>query len=226
MAVVSNNVTEKTKHTKSRTRSASCKIAAQAKAEGANVIQAQVQEQTKRKRGQPTKFSRELWERILEAVAMYGDLIQICNEPDMPAVSTVRRWYREDPKLKDEMREAWEEATYLGHSVNMNILRGGVMSTGDFRRDEAIVANNRWFMGKTNRRDFGDKTSVDLNSTINISIPQWANALPKPNEVIDGETLDPDAVFERTTVERITGGMLSETPNERQDDSKDNAQHT
>ena len=145
---------------------------------GAVALQAEVTGIAKRGVGQPSKFTREKWEEVLEHIACYGDLIDICSRPDMPAVSTVRRWYREDPALKAEFREAWEEASLLGHSVNTNILRGGILSTGDFRRDEALAANNRWFMSKTNRRDFGDKVQVEVTAV---------QVFVMPNDAIDGE---------------------------------------
>lgn len=75
------------------------------------------------------------------------------------------------------------------------------MSTQDFRRDEAIVANNRWFMGKTSTRLFGDKKQVDLTSTISIAVPDWVN--PVTQLVEDGQLIDPDLVYEQQTVERI-----------------------
>ncbi len=115
-----------------------------------------------RKRGQPTKFTPERWQHILETVATYGDLIEACDKPDMPNVRTIYRWMEANPELKDQLRGAWEMFSMLGHSVNNNILRGGKLSTGDFRRDEALAAQNRWFMSKTNRRDFGDKQQVDV----------------------------------------------------------------
>ena len=157
-----------------------------------------------RKRGQPTKFTPERWQHILETVATYGDLIEACDKPDMPNVRTIYRWMEANPELKDQLRGAWEMFSMLGHSVNVNILRGGKLSTQDFRRDEALAAQNRWFMSKTNRRDFGDKQLVDLNSTINISMPKWSSNA-EPDAVLDGEIVgDPDEVFERQTLERLT----------------------
>lgn len=131
-------------------------------ARGAKKLKGEIQEQVKGKPGQPTKFTPEVWEKILEHIAGYGDLIEICSLPDMPAVSTVQRWYRGNEVLYDQMRAAWYDHSMLGHAANINILRGGALSTGDWRRDEALVQENRWFMGKTNRRDFGDKVQVDV----------------------------------------------------------------
>jgi len=161
---VNSGMAEKTKQTHKRTKSEAAKIVQAELSEGARKVKATVNEACKPKRGQPTKFSPELWERILVAVATYQDLIEICSEPDMPAVSTVYRWMRENPELKEDMRGAWEMFSMLGKSYNNNILRQGRMSTGDFRRDEALVADNRWFMSKTNRRDFGDKTLVQVET--------------------------------------------------------------
>jgi hypothetical protein len=159
------------------------------------------------KPGQPTKFTPELWEEIIDRIACYENIIDICDDERMPCYMTVRAWYRKDPVLKAQIEEAWQDASYLGHYVNDNILRQGSRSTGDFRRDEAIVANNRWFMGKTSKRLFGDKTTVDLNSTINISIPSWADATPQAT-MIEGEVIDPDLLHERQTVARLTGSEM------------------
>lgn len=170
----------------------------------ARTNQQEIATKAKGKVGQPTKFTRELWEGILDRLACCENIIDICDEPNMPSYYTVRRWYQHDDTLRAEIEAAWSDASYLNHYVNDNILRQGSRSTGDFRRDEAIVANNRWFMGKTSRRLFGDKTTVDLNSTINISVPSWADATTETT-IIDGEVLDPDLLHERETVARITG---------------------
>lgn len=151
----------KSPETLKRTKSEAAKASQQTLAAGAAELQTTVQQIIKRKPGQPTKFTPERWLLILETVATYGDLIEVCVDPDMPSVQTVYQWIREDPQLKEDMRGAWEAFSMIGHSVNNNILRGGVLSTGDFRRDEALASQNRWFMSKTNRRDFGDKVQVD-----------------------------------------------------------------
>ena len=131
-------------------------------ATGAKELQATTKEVVRQHRpGQPTKFTHERWEAILECVATFGDLIEACDKPDMPNVGTIYKWMRANPQLKEDMRSAWEMFTYVGNSVNNNILSGGKLSTGDFRRDEALAAQNRWFMSKTNRRDFGDKQQIE-----------------------------------------------------------------
>ena len=153
---------DKSPETLKRSKSEAAKLSQQTLASGAAELKSTVQQVIKRKPGQPTKFTPEKWTAILECVATYGDLIEVCTAPDMPSVQTVYQWIREDAQLKEDMRGAWEAFSMIGHSVNNNILRGGVLSTGDFRRDEALANQNRWFMSKTNRRDFGEKVQVDV----------------------------------------------------------------
>ena len=72
----------------------------------------------------------------------------------------------------------------IGHSINKNILRGGVLSSGDVRRDIEMASDNRWHMGKTNRRDFGDKTLVEVNVQDPFVLEGWM--LPgKTQDIID-----------------------------------------
>ncbi len=196
---------ENIKRTKSKTRAASCKVAAQEKATSCKAIKADIHEATKPKRGQPTKFSQELWERVLEAVATYQDLIEICSADDMPAVTTIYRWMRENPELKEDMRGAWEMFSMLGKSYNQNVLRGGIMSSGDTRRDIELANDNRWFMAKTNRRDFGDKTLVQVETVEPFVLEGWM--LPGGGPA-------------------LIEGTASETPSERQDDSKSDDQQS
>lgn len=153
---------------------------------GAQALVATVHEvvQQPKKRGPKGKFTREKWERILETIATYGDLIEVCSEPDMPAIGTLYTWIRENPALKDEIRGAWEMFSMVGHSVNNNILRGGILSTGDRQRDVELAANNRWHMSKTNRRDFGDKTQIDVthHEPVYIDIGAIQGQIVKPDE--------------------------------------------
>lgn len=152
-----------TPETQSRSKRAeTCAIVQAEKAMEAKAVAAQIATEVVGRPGQPTKFTPEIWERILACVASYGDLFEECAKPDMPSVYTVQGWIRKDKKLMDDMRAAWEAFSMIGYSANNNILRGGVLSTGDKARDFEIAANNRWHMSKTNRRDFGDKVQVDV----------------------------------------------------------------
>ncbi|MCI1142154.1 hypothetical protein MOP88_07345 [Sphingomonas sp. WKB10] len=152
---------------------------------GSKAVKAAAQQTIQPKRGQPTKFSPELWQEVLEAVATYQDLIDICSRKDMPSTVTIYKWMKDDPKLKEEMREAWEMFSMLGHSINNNILRGGVLSSGDTRRDIEMAANNRWHMARTNRRDFGDRQQVEVSIQDPFVVEGWMLPGQIVQDVID-----------------------------------------
>lgn len=169
---------------KNPARVAAGKATGERKSKGSRAIKAKAQAEIKPKRGQPTKFSPELWGKIMEAVVTYKDLVEICSQPDMPSTVTVYHWMKKDPALKEEMREAWEMFSMIGHSINQNILRGGMLSSGDTRRDIELANDNRWFMGKTNRRDFGDKTQVEVTVHEPFVIEGWM----LPGEAIEDKS--------------------------------------
>ncbi len=132
----------------------------------------------KGKVGQPTKFTQELWDEIIDRLAACENIADICADDGMPSFYTVRKWWRANPDLKREVEEAWIDASYFMHYVNDSMLAGGAMSTGDFKRDAERAANNRWFMAKANRRLFGDKVQVDVVEH---------KVFMLPGDAIDGE---------------------------------------
>lgn len=136
--------------------------AQQLMAELAREQNTQIVKAAKGKPGQPTKFTQELWDEIIDRLAACENIADICADEGMPSFYTVRKWWRANPALKREVEEAWIDASYFMHYVNDSMLAGGVMSTGDFKRDAERAANNRWFMGKANRGLFGDKVQVDV----------------------------------------------------------------
>jgi hypothetical protein len=158
---------------------------------------------TRARPGQPTKRSPELVEEMCLDMACGDSLLMVCQRADMPGYSTVMRWCNGDPELLALFDKAREMTAYTIDEVNELIARGiEPFSTGEFRRDEMLVAINNQRKRHLNQRRFGDKQTVDLNSTINIAVPEWVN--PTRELVEDGQLLDPDLMYEQSTVERIT----------------------
>lgn len=183
----------------------------------------QMMEATQARPGQPTKRNPELIEEMCLRLARGMSLLMLCLCDDMPGYSTVMRWQREDSTLLDQFNAARKMTAYTIDEMNELIARGvAPYSTGDFRRDELMVSINNQRKRSLNRDRFDDKQTIDLNSTINIAVPVWANALAAPvdESVVDGQMLDPDEVFERQTVERLGIAIASRNAEEAQDDSQ------
>ena len=124
------------------------------------------------KMGQPTIINDELIEQICERVMAGESVTQICHDPSMPARSTIQRWKREYPEVKARIEEAYEYWADVIDDVNEDILRGGIMSTGNLVRDIELVKYSKWRMSKRNRTQFGDTLDVKHSTeTININLP-------------------------------------------------------
>ena len=172
-------------------------------------VAGEMKQATRARPGQPTKRTPEVVDEILDRIACGEALVNICQDDHLPGYSTFNRWQREDRDLLEQVDIAYEFHARTLDDIADNWLAGGPGSTGDFRRDEARVGHLRYRLGKLNRRRFGDRQQVDLNSTINVSVPSWAARLPGQSvdaieHVEDGQLLDPDAVYERETVNRLT----------------------
>lgn len=120
-----------------------------------------IRELTRAKMGQPTKRTEEIVLQILTRISCGESLLQVCQDDDMPGYSTFRRWEREDPELRAAMDAAYEDHARTIDEINEDILRGGIMSTGDRLRDMALVDYNKWKLGKHARRKFGENVKVE-----------------------------------------------------------------
>jgi hypothetical protein len=124
-------------------------------------VQAQIEQATRGRPGQPTKRTPELIDTILDRIACGRSLMSICSADDMPGYSTFNRWCREDPELLMEVDIAYEFHARTLDDLADDILSEGVASTGNIIRDKERVAHLRWRLGKLNRR-FRDKVQMDV----------------------------------------------------------------
>lgn len=131
----------------------------------------QIRELTKPKLGQPTIYSPDLMNTICERIAAGETLLQVCQDPEMPGRRTIYEWKKLYPEVNQMLDAAYEEWAETMDDANEDILRGGIMSTGDKLRDIELVKHNRWRMSRRNRKKFGEKVDVNHTSDIIINVP-------------------------------------------------------
>lgn len=139
---------------------------------------------TATKMGQPTKRTDQLVLEVLTRIACGESLLQVCQDTNMPGYSTFRRWEAEDPELRVAMDAAYIDHARTIDEINEDILRGGIMSTGDRLRDMALVDYNKWKLGKHASRIFGEK--IQHRHTVQ----QEPVVLPIEATVIDAEPME------------------------------------
>lgn len=122
--------------------------------------------------GRPTVFTQELADRLCEQWALGKSIRTICAAEDMPAISTVFKWLRDDEKFSEQYARAKEEAADLLVEDMLDIADD---STADYEEDkkgnlvfnkEAVLRSKlrtdtrKWISSKLKPKRYGDKIDV------------------------------------------------------------------
>lgn len=115
--------------------------------------------------GQPTKKTTDIVDALVMRVAMGRSLLDVCQDDDMPAYSTVTKWRMTDPEFtaKVDVAYEWGECTNVDGIVS--IASGGQLSTGDVQRDRLLIDAIKWKASKINSKRFGDRLDVKVDTT-------------------------------------------------------------
>ena len=81
-------------------------------------------------------YTRALAERILDELMSGRLLTEICNEPDMPASSSVRNWVKDD---RDDFAAHYRVARVIG----CDTIRGQILQIVDDRRNDWMVRRRK-----------------------------------------------------------------------------------
>ena len=63
--------------------------------------------------GRPTDYTKELADRICERLALGHSMRRVCKNDDMPGMSTIFRWLRENVEFRQQYEIAKDEAADL-----------------------------------------------------------------------------------------------------------------
>jgi hypothetical protein len=110
--------------------------------------------------GRPSKYSPELADRICEYLMNGRDLLDICNDEDMPGRATVYRWLREHPDFDTQYARAREAlADYEMHKLKEmaeNCTEANVNST------RVKLNHFQWRVMKIAPRLYGERVQAEV----------------------------------------------------------------
>lgn len=130
---------------------------------------------TKHAGGRPTRYTQDLADTICEELALGKSMRTICQSDDMPAMSTVFKWLRENTgfseqyeKAKQESADAMaEELLYIADTPVMGVITttkaDGSVET---KQDEMLghrrlqIDSRKWLMAKMKPKKYGEKLDV------------------------------------------------------------------
>lgn len=113
--------------------------------------------------GRPTIYSEEIAATICERLANDESLISICADEDMPGLTTVYRWRRENEAFRQAYAHAREDQGHTAADVVGDIRRKVISGELDPQAGKAAADMAKWEASRRASKDFGDR--IDLTSS-------------------------------------------------------------
>lgn len=146
----------------------------------------------KRKTGRPTKYTKELADKICELLSEGKSERKICKMPGMPARRTLLSWKEDNPEflrqsaqaraqgaeVYDEKRR--ENADYLLDLIKASALSGRDIPKGVVEGLKVVIQEDARSAANLDPNRFSDKQKIDVNST--VTQPQTVTIVNDLNE--------------------------------------------
>lgn len=115
------------------------------------------------------EFSPELFDRICERIAEGESLRSICQDEDMPSVTSVMRWLASDAALSEQYTRAREVQGDGEFDKAREIAFAATPETVQVARLQYDAV--KWRAGKLRPKVYGDKVDLtgNVGFTVNIS---------------------------------------------------------
>jgi len=133
-------------------------------------------------RSTPSIFTPALFTVICDRIANGESLRAVCRDPEMPAKSTVMRWLREKPELRDQYAIARDDLLDHWAEDLIEISDDGTLDTmpgTDKHGNEVMVANHanvqrdrlridarKWLMSRLGPKKYGDHVEVEHSGEV------------------------------------------------------------
>lgn len=114
--------------------------------------------------GRPTKFTDSLAETICERIANGESLRKICEDADMPADSTVRKWIGQNEEFAAHYAHAREQQAdfYADEIIDISD------TEKDAQRARNRIDARKWKASKLAPKRYGDKLALDHSGSVDV----------------------------------------------------------
>jgi hypothetical protein len=128
--------------------------------------------------GRPTVYTQELADTICERIALGESMRSICTQDDMPSMSSVFKWLREDAEFSQQYARATDERTEAMAEDLLHISDTPIMGETktikadgsiEIKQDEMLghrrlqIDARKWLMSKMKPKKYGDKLDMTTN---------------------------------------------------------------
>ncbi len=147
-----------------------------------------------------TTFTEEIGDAICERLALGESVRSICGDEDMPSMSTVFKWLRDNEAFSQQYARAREvQADALFDDIidiaddgrndwmekrNADGENIGWQENGEaLRRSQLRIDARKWMAGKLRPKKYGDKLDIDQKTTL-----EAGDSVMALMKAIDGRT--------------------------------------
>lgn len=123
-------------------------------------------------KGRPTKYTEELADKIMNAIATTPDgLERICkNNPDFPTHQTIKNWIVEKPDFFARyLRAKEQQALFIADGMWEDAKNLPAVSE-EISRFTAVFRFQQWHLAQLAPKQFSDRGKKDDSASLNIHI--------------------------------------------------------
>jgi hypothetical protein len=138
------------------------------------------------KGGAVSIFTPALFSAICDRISHGDSLREVCRDPEMPHKSTVLRWLREKPELRDQYRDARDDLLEYWASDILEIADDGtndmvpglnkygdevmVPNHANVQRDRLRIHSRQWLLGKLKPKVYGDRVEHEVSGEVGLKV--------------------------------------------------------
>lgn len=135
--------------------------------------------------GRPTDYTEELADLICERIALGESLRSICEDEDIPAMSTVFKWLNEHTQFSEQYARAREEQAEAFADEIVTIADDAAPDGACISKAKLQIEARKWTASKLKPKKYGDKIAVG-----------GADDLPPIKSGVDASKLSKEALKE------------------------------
>ena len=129
-------------------------------------------EQHEARTGRPTLKTPELCTLICERVAKGDTLTSICNEPDMPAWTTVHDWKKADESFRQDLMRAREQQAEAWAEEVKTLSDAELETHEEIGRARLRMQARQWLAGKYNPIYADKPNQTQVNVGVSVVLPE------------------------------------------------------
>lgn len=126
----------------------------------------------KSRTGRPTLKTPELCKEIFDRMAEGETLTSICNEPEMPAWTTVHDWQKTDESFRQDFMRAREQQAEVWAEEMISISDDDLPTHEAIGRARLRMQSRQWLAGKYNPTYADKPTQVGVNVGVSVVLPE------------------------------------------------------